>query len=203
MISSTFAVAGLLSLWFGPNESPLRTSSRPQAAPRAAPRKPVVRVPIHPNATCPVMGKPISKALSVDVARGRIWLCCKGCRAQVLAEPEAAWNAAYPAVQPVGNERCPVTGGTLDAKAVAVTVQGRSFRVADAAAAEAARRAPQRTLAKALEPQLVEVGNVRCPIDGQPVAEDAFVVVDDRIVRLTREAHVAEIEADPARAGLR
>ncbi|MBL8844097.1 MAG: hypothetical protein JNL90_21410 [Planctomycetes bacterium] len=203
MLSSTFAAVGLLSLWFSPHDSPLRTPIGPPPAPRAAPRKPVVRVPIHPNSTCPVMGKPISKALRVDVARGRIWLCCKGCRAQVLADPEAAWNAAYPTVRPVGNERCPVTGRALDERAVEVTVQGRSFRVADATAAEAARRAPQRTLAKALEPQLVEVGNLRCPIDGQPVAEDAFVVVDDRIVRLSREEHVAAIEAEPERAGLR
>lgn len=46
-----------------------------------------------PQSTCPIMGGaigPRDKALHVDVAGKRIYICCAACEAAVRADPEAA-----------------------------------------------------------------------------------------------------------------
>ncbi len=56
--------------------------------------------------TCPIMGGAIDKALYVDHAGKRIYVCCKGCIAAVKKDPakiiqamEAAGVALHPAVK--------------------------------------------------------------------------------------------------------
>ncbi len=40
-----------------------------------------------PQATCPVMGGAVDKALYVDAEGYRIYVCCRGCIAAVRADP--------------------------------------------------------------------------------------------------------------------
>lgn len=193
MTSAALVAAALAATLFARFDSPPPARSAPaQAVP--APR---VRVPAYRNASCPIMGKPVSHRLAVDTEHGRIWLCCKACIAPVRADPAAAHRMAYPVEVEVERERCPVTGKPLGAGSVRVVLQGRAFRVADEAAAAAARAASQRTLALLLEPSLIDVANPECPIDDAPVGPDAFVVVDDRLIRLSQEAHASEVERAP------
>lgn len=42
---------------------------------------------LKPQATCPVMGGAINKALYADVEGKRVYVCCKGCIAKIEAEP--------------------------------------------------------------------------------------------------------------------
>lgn len=43
----------------------------------------------QPQTTCPVMkGQPIEKDLFIDVKGKRVYVCCKGCIAQVRGNPD-------------------------------------------------------------------------------------------------------------------
>jgi YHS domain-containing protein len=51
--------------------------------------KPVAVVQqLKPQTTCPVQGDPIDKNLYVDYNGKRIYVCCKGCLAEVTKDPE-------------------------------------------------------------------------------------------------------------------
>jgi len=41
-----------------------------------------------PQTTCPVMGGPVDKSISVDADGYRIYVCCQGCVNAVKADPE-------------------------------------------------------------------------------------------------------------------
>jgi hypothetical protein len=156
------------------------------------------RVPRQVNSSCPIMGKPISLALYTDTSRGRIWVCCKGCIAQIHDDVELAHRTAFPDERVIANTHCPVTGEELAKDAPTVLLQGLRFAVRDAVAAERAVADSQVVIARVLEPNLVVVGNTKCPIDGADVVDNAFVVVDDHIVRLSSERHVEAASKDPA-----
>jgi len=156
-----------------------------------------VRVPSFPNASCPIMGKPISLKLFTDTDRGRIWVCCKGCIADIRADVALAYKTAYPTERAVESAVCPVTGKQLPKEAPEVTLQGMRFRVFDATAAKSAVTASQLTLTRLMEPTLVDVGNATCPVDGQPVVPNAFAVVEGHIVRLSSTQHVEAITKNP------
>jgi hypothetical protein len=156
------------------------------------------RVPTHPNASCPIMGKPISLKLHTDTPRGRIWVCCKSCIADIHADVELAYRTAYPTERTVESETCPVTGKPLNADSPQVALQGLRFRVFDAAAAKQAVAESQIVVARLLEPKLVDVANALCPIDGKPTSANAFVVIDGRIVRLSTPKHVEQAAKTPA-----
>ncbi len=162
---------------------------------QAAPR---VDVPSFPNPTCPIMGKRVSMPLFVDTEVGRFWVCCKPCYKKILANVEAAHKTAYPVVEAVANETCPVSGEPIGEHAVAVTLQAYRFKVCCAGCISAARQHHQTVLAKVVSPALVDVGNDTCPVDGEPVAANAFVVVDGAIVHLSSPKRVDDVAADPA-----
>jgi hypothetical protein len=168
-------------------------------APRTeSPAAPTVRVPSYPNSTCPIMGKPISTKLYTDTGRGRIWVCCKGCIADIHEDEALAYTTAYPSERTVAAETCPVTGKALRADSPWVALQGLRFRVFDAAAAQLAVAESQPVLARVVEPTLVDVLNARCPIDDKPVDPQAFVVIDGKLVRLSTQKHVDAAKAAPA-----
>lgn len=155
-------------------------------------------VPRQVNSSCPIMGKPISLALYTDTSRGRIWVCCKGCIAQIHEDVELAHRTAFPDERAIANTHCPVTGDELKEGAPTVLLQGLRFAVRDTVAAERAVADSQVVIARVLEPNLVVVGNSKCPIDGADVVDNAFVVIDDHIVRLSSEQHVEAASKDPA-----
>lgn len=169
-------------------------------APAAAAPAETVRVPVQPNATCPIMGKPISLKLFTDTEHGRIWVCCKGCIADIHDDVELAYRTAYPTTSEVRAETCPVTGKALREDSPFVELQGVRFRVLDAGAAKRAVQHSQVTLARVRDPKLVDVGNGTCPIDGKPVVANAFAVIDGRIVHLSSPRHVEELGKDPKQA---
>lgn len=169
-------------------------------APAAAARAETVRVPVQPNATCPIMGKPTSLKLFTDTERGRIWVCCKGCIADIHDDVELAYRTAYPTTSHVQSTTCPVTGKPLREDSPFVELQGQRFRVLDSGAAKRAVEHSQVTLARLREPKLVDVGNGTCPVDGKPVQANAFAVIDGRIVHLSSPRHVEELGKDPQKA---
>lgn len=163
------------------------------------PKAPSVRVPVFPNSTCPIMGKKISLPLFVDTVMGRIYICCKPCIRKTQRDVPTAHKTAFPVVEEVANEVCPVSGAKLGATAVAVTLQGSRFKVCCADCVPVAQAHHQVTLVRLHEPKLVDVGNRTCPIDGKPVAANAFAVVGEAIVHLSAPAQVAEVEKAPAK----
>jgi hypothetical protein len=157
-----------------------------------------VRVPIHPNAACPIMGKPISTKLYAETERGRIWVCCKSCIVDILADVPTAHSSAWPTVEKLANERCPVTGEPIVEDSPRVLLQGYEFSVLDAKALARARADHQATLAKLLDPGLEDVLNATCPVTGQPATPNQIVVIGSAIVRVTDARALEPIEADPA-----
>jgi hypothetical protein len=162
------------------------------------PVQPRVRVPIYPNVSCPIMGKPISTRLTVDTDMGRFWVCCKGCDEDILRFVEDAHRTAYPVVKRLANETCPVSGKPIPQEdQTRLVLQGFDFAVCCAACIPAARADSQVILARLNEPGLIDLGNRTCPVSGDAVDLRAFVVIDKTIVRLAHARSVAQVEKEP------
>lgn len=157
-----------------------------------------VTVPTWGNATCPIMGKPSSEALFVDITFGRIYICCPPCARKIRAEPEKAYRAAYPTTKRIENTIDPVTGEALGEKHVTMELQGYEFNVCDDGCEAKARANAQITLVHLLMPDVVDLRNERCPIDGAAVVPNAFVLIGKNLVRLSSPKHVEQVRADPA-----
>ncbi len=155
-----------------------------------------LRVPAYPNASCPVMGKPVSTRLFTDTKYGRIYLCCKACVEEVQADVEHAYKTAYPTTKKFENKTCPVTRKPIGEDAVRVELQGRDFLVVDKTAATKALADVQATLAKLLEPKLDDVGNEMCPVTGKPVIANTIAIFDGHIVRFASAKAIEEAKAD-------
>lgn len=158
-----------------------------------------VEVPTFPNPTCPIMGKKVSMPLFVDTDAGRFYICCKPCIKKILADVPAATKTAYPTTKELDNKLCPVSGEPIGDDAVAVMLQGYSFRVCCAACVATARADSQITLTKLLREGVVDVGNTVSPDSGEPVAKNQFVLVGNSIVRLASAKSVDSIEKQPAK----
>lgn len=179
-------------------------AARPGAAeePPAAPAVPAalaVTVPTYPNTTCPIMGKPASKAMFAETGHGRVYVCCPPCIAKINKDPERAYLAAYPVVKKAGNTVCPVTDKPLGADAVSVILQGYDIGVC-ATCAKQAHEDSQIVLAKALDPTIVEIRNRTCPVTNQPVVTNAFCVIGKELVHLSSAKAVDAVKLDPAKA---
>lgn len=176
---------------------------QPPAAPapaQPAPTQPAVTVPTYENKTCPIMGKPSSKALFTDTDFGRIYVCCMPCVPKIKADAERAAKAAYPVVKKVGNTVDPVTGTAVGEQPFLLTLQGYEIALASEQNAAKARANAQIVLTKALDAKVVDVGNATDPITGQPVADNLFVLVDKDLIRLSAATSVEKVKADPEAA---
>jgi hypothetical protein len=180
MLSVLFATVSLL------------TAQMPPAA-----AGPAVSVPSFANSTCPIMGKKVSMPLFVDTELGRIYLCCKPCVRKVLADVPTAHKTAYPVVQDAANQVCPVSGAPIGERRASLVLQGFKLDLCCEGCIDAARKAAQVVLARLTTPALTEVGNQTSPVDGKPIAPNAFAVVGDAIVRLSSPQQVAEVEKAP------
>ncbi len=176
------------------------TAQTDSPAPATKPDEDVLRVPAYPNATCPVMGKPISTRLFTDTKYGRIYICCKACVEEVQADVEHAYKTAYPTTKEVENKTCPVTSKPIGKDAVHVELQGRDFLVVDKAAALVAVEDAQATLAKLIDPKLTDVGNAACPITGEPVAKNTIAIIGGSIVHFASPKAVEGAKQDPEKA---
>src|SRR5262245_40431258 len=161
---------------------------------------PLVSVPTFENATCPIMGKPSSKALFTDTDFGRVYVCCPPCVKKIQADAERAAKAAYPVVKKAGNTVDPVTGATIGDKPVLLTLQGYEIALASEDSVKPARANSQIVLVKATRPDVVDVGNHTDPITGKPVVDNAFVLIDKDLVHLSAPSVVESVRLDPEKA---
>jgi hypothetical protein len=161
---------------------------------------PVVTVPTYENTTCPIMGKPASKALFTDTAFGRVYVCCPPCIKKIQADAERAAKAAYPIVKKAGNVLDPVTGEKVGDKPVTATLQGIEINFANAENAKAAPANSQIVITKALRPDVVDIDNHTDPITGSPVVNNAFVLIDKDLVHLSAPSVVDSVKLDPEKA---
>jgi hypothetical protein len=185
--------------------SPLHAAPRQAEVKQPASSSAEVVVPAWPNPTCPVMGKPISSRLHTDTKYGRIYICCKSCVKDIQGDVDSYYKSSYPTTTKVENAICPVTGRALAGEGapkepVVVLLQGREFKVADKEAAALASDDAQATLAKLLDPKLVDVKNATCPVTGEAVAKNTIVVHDGRIVRLSSLRVLDEYKKDAAKS---
>jgi len=164
----------------------------------SAPARPLeATVPAYPNVSCPVMGKPISSRLWTDTEFGRIWICCKGCDRKIALDVAAAYKTAYPRTKQLENKLCPVSGKPIEGAAATIDLQGHVVRLHRPECVAVARADAQVVLAKAIAPELVEVGNPTCPVSGKPVEKNRFCVIDGRIVRLATAEALDGARKDP------
>lgn len=177
--------------------APLSTAFADEPAPAPAP---VVKVPTYENKTCPIMGKPSSKALFTDTDFGRVYVCCIPCVPKIKLDPAKAVAAAYPVVKKAGNTVDPVTGEKLGGKPFVITLQGFEIALASEQNAKRARANAQIVLSKALNPKVVDVGNGTDPITGAPVVDNLFVLVDNDLIHLSAATSVEQVRRDPEKA---
>ena len=91
------------------------------------PAKPAVPPTLHGQTLCPVMGKPIDSAQSIDIQGQRVYFCCAGCSKKLLGDPDkyfkqaAAEGVLFQNIQ----KRCPVSGEILLDKKVYSDFEGR------------------------------------------------------------------------------
>lgn len=155
--------------------------------------------PIYPNVSCPIMGKPVSTKLFAETDMGRIYICCKSCVKDILADVPTAYRTAYPSDKKVANKVCPVTGGKITKDSPTVVLQGFEFSVRSKEAVGVAQENAQIVLAKLNDPKLVDIENKTCPVTGEAVTKNNFVVIDGTIVRISSAKLLEEIAKDPAK----
>lgn len=159
-----------------------------------------VTVPVYKNTTCPIMGKPASDRLFVDVDGGRIYICCMPCVKKIKADPAKALAAAYPVARAVGNTVCPVTDKALPAGHPFVKLQGFKIGVFDKAAQTKAAKQVQLTLVKAMNKGVVDVKNPTCPISGGAVGTEYLCLIGKNIVHLSSMRVISKVRKAPADA---
>jgi len=157
-----------------------------------------VVAPVYPNPACPIMGKPISTRLFVDTEFGRIYVCCKGCNKKILADVATAYKTAYPRTKKLDNRVCPVSGRRIaEEGASSVLLQGQEIALCCVGCVKGAQERPQSALAKANRPALVDLENATCPVTGEPTVKDVFVLIGDRLVRLSSPECIDEVRKAP------
>jgi hypothetical protein len=170
------------------------STSTPASTPLQAP---AVSTPTYPNPSCPIMGKPVSVRLFAETEMGRIFVCCKSCIQDTLADVPLAYRTAYPVETKIENAICPVSGGRIEKDSPTVVLQGYSFSVRGAEEAKQARANSQIVLAKLMDKKLVDLENETCPVTGESTARNTFVVIEGTIVRLSYSRLVEEISKRP------
>ena len=171
----------------------------PAQDPPPPPKPPLaVEVPAFANATCPIMGKKVSMPLFIDTELGRFYVCCKPCYKKIAADLQTAHKTAYPVVQEVDNDVCPVSGEPIGDDALVITLQGFRFKLCCSGCVEQARTHSQLTLTKVTRSKLADLGNETCPVSGKPTAPNAFALVGETIVHLSSPLLVDDVRKDPA-----
>lgn len=93
-----------------------------------------------------------------------------------------------------------MTGAKVGDKPVLITLQGYEIALASEDSVKPARLNAQITLTKATRPDIVDIDNHTDPITGQPVANNAFVLIDKDLVRLSAPSVVDSVRLDPEKA---
>lgn len=154
------------------------------------------------NATCPVSGEKVDTSVFVERGGERIYFCCKNCMAKAGADLEGTYAKAYPEDKAVDakNTTCPVMGEALDKDAKSVTIQGHKIGVCCPACDKKLRKSAQFYLALISDPTLVAAKNKKCPVSGEDVNLNQFVITDGVVVNTCCAKCVAALEKDSAEA---
>ncbi len=159
-----------------------------------------VTVPVFPNATCPIMGKPASNPLFADTDRGRIYICCKKCVSKIQADVEKAHKTAYPVIQKAGNATCPVTGEKIEKDSPTVVLQGYEISVCCEDCVQEVKTNSQIALVKATDSKVTDIENEICPITEKPVTQNAFCLIGKDLIHLSSTECVEQVKKDPKKA---
>jgi hypothetical protein len=160
---------------------------------------PVVETPSYPNKSCPIMGKPVSARLFVDTAKGRFWVCCKACYEEILADLDTAHRTAYPEVEVLELEKCPITGNPLPEEPHRVVLQGFDVPVCCPACEPDLLRDSQVHLALLANPRLMDLRNSHCPVTDEAVTENSFCTIEGVLVRLSSPRVLEDVKTNPAK----
>lgn len=158
-----------------------------------------VSVPAYPNSNCPVMGKQASPKLFVDTPKGRIYMCCSGCTKRIKADVDAAYKTAYPKTEKVKNTVCPITSDAIKEGAPTVTLQGREIALCCDGCIKKAQASSQATLAKAIDPKIVDIANDKCPVTGKAVDPNAIVTIGNELIHVSGADGIEAVRSDPAK----
>lgn len=157
-----------------------------------------VTVPTFANATCPIMGKPISEKLYVETELGRIYVCCKACNEPILEDVGKAAQAAYPVIKRATNTVCPIMGDAIGRDSPTVTRQGIEIPVCCDECIAEVKMNDQIVLAKLANPTLIDLKNTVCPVTGEPIAANTFCVIGNHLVHLSATECIDRVKKDPA-----
>ncbi|MEZ6015878.1 MAG: hypothetical protein R3F49_12240 [Planctomycetota bacterium] len=181
------------------------------------------------NVTCPVSGQAVDGSTVVEHNGKRIGVCCARCQAAVaawtteqkdayltqLADAGKPAQEKAPAAAPAFSEpdlltTCPIAGGPLGDKPVAVTLEGRTVRVCCGKCKAAAEADPKGTLAKVdeliaaqqralypLDHCVVMPDEALVNADGGDIAKE--VVIGNRLFRVCCPGCIRKIQKDPAK----
>lgn len=166
-----------------------------------AQKAPETKRPFYGNATCPVSGEKVDPAVFLEKDGERVYFCCKNCQGKSAADVAAAYDKAYPADKVVDtkNKACPVMGETLEADAKQVTVQGHKIGICCGGCDKKMKKAANHYIALAMDPNLVEARNKKCPISGNDVNRNSTLIVDGVLVDFCCDKCVAAAEKEPAK----
>lgn len=156
-----------------------------------------VTVPIFNNVSCPIMGKPVSTRLFVETSKGRFYVCCKKCNAKILEDVDTAHKSAYPHVQKIGNETCPITGNKIEKEAYKMVLQGFEFSLCCEKCTKEALENSQIVLTKLNNPKVVDAKNTVCPVTGKAVEKNVFCLIGNDLVHLSSTPCIDEVRKDP------
>ena len=169
------------------------TDSQPTAS-----QKPESRVLHFNNASCPIMGKPVSTKLFAETEKGRIYICCKSCIKDIQDDVETAHRTAYPTIEPLQNKTCPVSGKPIEKDSLTVVLQGFEIRVCSKECVSKLRKDAQIHLVRLKNPKIVDLANTQCPVTGTPVQANTYCLIDNHLVRLSSSKCIEEVDRDPS-----
>lgn len=178
--------------------SALRADDKPETKPASG----GVTIPFHGNKECPLMGEPAKEKFFVEKDGQRIYFCCAKCKGKANADFEKTLAKAYPADKVVDakNASCPVCAKPCKAEDAVLVIQGNKIHLCSKACETKAKASMQRCLALALDPTLIPLDNMKCPVSGKEASGGEFFVYDGVLINGCCDKCPAEFGKDPAKA---
>lgn len=131
------------------------------------------------QATCPVSGKPIDKAVFAEHDGRRVYFCCKGCDKKFKESPNQYLPALYKQIYPQTVQlKCPVMGETVDPE-VFVEHEGQQIYFCCKGCDKKFEADPKKYMKKLPE---VTTSQVHCPVMGSLIDPELSAEVDGRTV---------------------
>jgi len=152
----------------------------------AEPEKTKVEAPFYGNEKCPVTGKNVNRAKAKEVAGQIVYFCCDQCVKATKADDKEVALKAYPAdkVVDLKNTVCPLMSDAIGDSKEKATIMGRTIRMCCDTCVEDGLAMPVVTLARTLNPKIVDLENKKCPVSDHDISKTDVVIVNNTLVRL-------------------